>query len=116
MNYSLVPYLRRIEQRLNKQLIPSDKQNKLKFKFDLTSLLRGDSTSQVNYVKSLLDSGVITINNALEMLGMNTCVGGDIRKLPLNTAYMDSNGKIINPNLEQSDESTDNATENGDNI
>ena len=116
VNYSLVPYLRRIEQRLNKQLIPSDKQNKLKFKFDLTSLLRGDSTSQVNYVKSLLDSGVITINNALEMLGMNTCVGGDIRKLPLNTAYMDSNGKIINPNLEQSDESTDNATENGDNI
>ena len=116
VNYSLVPYLRRIEQRLNKQLIPSDKQNKLKFKFDLTSLLRGDSTSQVNYVKSLLDSGVITINNALEMLGMNTCVGGDIRKLPLNTAYMDSDGKIINPNLEQSDESTEKATENGDNI
>ena len=116
VNYSLVPYLRRIEQRLNKQLIPSDKQNKLKFKFDLTSLLRGDSTSQVNYVKSLLDSGVITINNALEMLGMNTCVGGDIRKLPLNTAYMDQEGKIINPNLEQSDESTENATENGDNV
>ena len=116
VNYSLVPYLRRIEQRLNKQLIPSDKQNKLKFKFDLTSLLRGDSTSQVNYVKSLLDSGVITINNALEMLGMNTCVGGDIRKLPLNTAYMDQDGKIINPNLEQPEESAENATENGDNI
>ena len=116
VNYSLVPYLRRIEQRLNKQLIPSDKQHKLKFKFDLTSLLRGDSTSQVNYVKSLLDSGVITINNALEMLGMNTCAGGDIRKLPLNTAYMDQDGKIINPNLEQSEESTENATENGDNI
>ena len=112
VNYSLVPYLRRIEQRLNKQLIPSDKQNKLKFKFDLTSLLRGDSTSQVNYVKSLLDSGVITINNA----GMNTCIGGDIRKLPLNTAYMDSEGKIINPNLEQPEESAENATENGDNI
>ena len=116
VNYSLVPYLRRIEQRLNKQLIPSDKQNKLKFKFDLTSLLRGDSTSQVNYVKSLLDSGVITINNALEMLGLNTCIGGDIRKLPLNTAYMDQDGKIINPNLEQPEESTEKATENGDNI
>ena len=116
VNYSLVPYLRRIEQRLNKQLIPSDKQHKLKFKFDLTSLLRGDSTSQVNYVKSLLDSGVITINNALEMLGMNTCIGGDIRKLPLNTAYMDQEGKIINPNLEQPEESAENATENGDNI
>ena len=78
--------------------------------------MRGDSTSQVNYVKSLLDSGVITINDALEMLGMNTCAGGDIRKLPLNTAYMDQEGKIINPNLEQSDESTEKATENGDNI
>jgi hypothetical protein len=29
---------------------------------------------------------------------------------------MDQDGKIINPNLEQPEESAENATENGDNI
>lgn len=101
INYSLAPYLRRIEQRVNKQIIPEKMRKSFRFKFDLASLLRGDSNSQVNYVKSLLDSGIITINDALNILGMNTCSGGDIRKLPLNTAYMDSSGKIINPNTDK---------------
>ena len=101
INYSLAPYLRRIEQRVNKQIIPEKMRKSFRFKFDLGSLLRGDSNSQVNYVKSLLDSGIITINDALNILGMNTCSGGDIRKLPLNTAYMDSSGKIINPNSDK---------------
>ena len=101
INYSLAPYLRRIEQRVNKQIIPEKMRKSYRFKFDLGSLLRGDSNSQVNYVKSLLDSGIITINDALNILGMNTCSGGDIRKLPLNTAYMDSSGKIINPNTDK---------------
>ena len=50
------------------------------------------------------------------MLGMNTCVGGDIRKLPLNNAYMASEGKIINTNLEQPEESEENTTEKDTNI
>lgn len=98
VNYSLAPYIRRIEQRLNKQLLPPNMQKEYRFKFDLTSLLRGDSNSQVNYVKSLLDAGVITINDALTFLGFNTCEGGNIRKLPLNTAYMDDKGNIKNLN------------------
>ncbi len=98
VNYSLSPYIRRIEQRLNTQLLPAKMQKQYRFKFDLSSLLRGDSASQVNYVKSLIDMGVITINDALNILGMNKCEGGDIRRLPLNTAYMDKDGKIINPN------------------
>lgn len=103
INYSLAPYLRKIEQRLNKQLLPANMKN-YRFKFDLTSLLRGSTDTLVNYVKSLLDGGVITINDALDKLDMNKCVGGDIRKLPLNTAYMDSTGKIINPNIGENDE------------
>lgn len=102
VNYSLSPYIRRIEQRLNKQILPAAMQKRYRFKFDLSSLMRGDSASQVNYVKSLIDMGVITINDALEILGMNKCAGGDIRRLPLNTAYMDKAGKINNPNTSNS--------------
>ena len=102
VNQSLMPYIRRIEQRLNKCLLPLKMRKNYRFKFDLSSLLRGDSTAQVNYVKSLLDSGVITINDALAELGMNTQKGCDIRKLPLNTAYMTSDGTIINLNNDAS--------------
>src|SRR5574344_1221336 len=67
-------------------------------KFDLSGLLRGDSTSQVNYVNTLLNAGVLTINDALAILGMNKQSGCDIRKLPLNTAYMDLSGNVKNFN------------------
>ena len=102
VNQSLMPYIRRIEQRLNKCLLADRKFRNYRFKFDLSSLLRGDSTAQVNYIKSLLDSGVMTINDALTELGMNTQKGCDIRKLPLNTAYMTNDGTIVNLNNETS--------------
>ena len=106
-----MPYIRKIEQRLNKCLLADKKFKDYRFKFDLSSLLRGDSTAQVNYIKSLLDSGVMTINDALTALGMNTCKGGDIRKLPLNTAYMDDDGNIMNLN-ENSSQNDENSVDN----
>lgn len=111
VNYSLMPYIRKIEQRLNKCLLVDKKFKDYRFKFDLSSLLRGDSTAQVNYIKSLLDSGVMTINDALTALGMNTCKGGDIRKLPLNTAYMDDDGNIMNLN-ENNSQNDENSVDN----
>lgn len=95
---SLMPYIRKIEQRIHMQLLTPEEQLKYTVKFDLSGLLRGDSTSQVNYVNTLLNAGVLTINDALAILGMNKQSGCDIRKLPLNTAYMDLNGDVKNFN------------------
>lgn len=59
-------------------------------KFDLSSGLRADSVSRANYYKTLLDSGVLSINEVRAKEEMNAIANGDKHFVSLNFASLDT--------------------------
>jgi HK97 family phage portal protein len=89
---TLLPHVRRWEQRLDKcLLLPSErKARNLYTKFNLAVLLRGDSKAQAEFLKTMVDTGIYSINMALEYLDENPIEGGDEHRVALNTAPIGS--------------------------
>lgn len=93
---SLMPYLTRIESRINKSLVS----NKSHFaKFNANALLRGDMTARSSFYTQMIQNGAMSPNEIRALEDMNAREGGDIYLTPLNMAI---NGKPIKE--EQSDD------------
>lgn len=71
---TILPYLTNIESRLNRSLLNVNTQF---FKFDVSNLLRTDLESRVASYKTLIETGVMSPNEAREKLDMNPREGGD---------------------------------------
>lgn len=84
VNYSLVPYLTRIEQRINIGLVQKSKQGKLYAKFNAGALLRGDMKSRFEAYATGINWGIYSPNDCRELEDMNKREGGDIYLTPLN--------------------------------
>lgn len=84
INYSLIPYLTRIEQRINIGLVSSDNIGRLYAKFNTGALLRGDTTSRFNSYKTAIQNGIYSPNECREFEDMNPREGGDIYLTPMN--------------------------------
>ena len=69
--YSLTPYITRIEQAMNKALFQPSERGKYFVKFNLSGLLRGDYASRVSGYCSLIQNGVMSINDVRELEDMN---------------------------------------------
>jgi HK97 family phage portal protein len=84
VTYTLLPWLVRIEQEINRVFYPD---GQVWVSFSLESLLRGDLAARANYYKSLFGMGVLTINEIRHREGLNA-IGplGDINWMPLNVA------------------------------
>lgn len=86
---SLMPYLTRIESRINKSLVS----NKSHFaKFNANALLRGDMTARSSFYTQMIQNGAMSPNEIRALEDMNAREGGDIYLTPLNMAV---NGKPI---------------------
>ncbi|MDU1061628.1 MAG: phage portal protein [Leclercia adecarboxylata] len=84
INYSLIPYLTRIEQRINIGLVPKKKIGVIYAKFNAGALLRGDMKSRFDSYKSGIQWGIYSPNECREFEDMNPREGGDIYLTPLN--------------------------------
>lgn len=84
INYSLIPYLTRIEQRINIGLVQQDKIGRFYAKFNAGALLRGDTTSRFNSYKTAIQNGIYSPNECREFEDMNPREGGDIYLTPMN--------------------------------
>lgn len=84
INYSLVPYLTRIEQRINTGLIRTSKQGKLYAKFNAGALLRGDMKSRFESYATAINWGIYSPNDCLELEDRNPRPGGDVYLTPMN--------------------------------
>lgn len=71
---SIAPWLRLIEQRLNVSLLGDSTRE---FTFDVRELIRGDMASEVAAMTALVDSQIITPNEARRALNWNPREGGD---------------------------------------
>ncbi|ELW9236319.1 phage portal protein [Proteus mirabilis] len=84
INYSLVPYLIRIEQRINAGLVKASKQGTFYAKFKTGALLRGDMKSRFEAYSTGINWGIYSPNECRELEELNPREGGDIYLTPMN--------------------------------
>ena len=89
---TLSPYVSMIEEELNNKLILPQHKNKYYIDVCEEDIVKSDKQSQVNYLSTLVDKGIITRNEARHELGFGPVEGGD----ELTIAYSDPNQNKIN--------------------
>ena len=95
------------EAEFKKKLISSAETN-LKIIFDTNALLRGTKTTQSTYYSTLIQCGVLSINEVRKDLGYNSVEGGD-RNI---VAYSDINQNAINQQNNATKEDNNQETNN----
>lgn len=76
LTHTLMPYIVMLENEFSRKLLKPEETN-LKIIFDTNGILRADKQAQANYYTSLINAGVLTINEVRQDLGMNAVDGGD---------------------------------------
>ena len=103
IQYTLLPYISMFESEFKKKLISST-ENNLKIIFDTNALLRGTKTTQSTYYSTLIQCGVLSINEVRRDLGYNSVEGGDRNII----AYSDIAQNTINHQEDNNQEETNN--------
>ena len=82
---SIRPWLVRIEQNYNMQLLTDEERRQgYFFEHSVEGLLRGDSAARAEFYSKLFNIGVFSINEIREFENKNPIDGGDERYVPLN--------------------------------
>lgn len=88
LTQTLSPYIVLFEDELNRKLIQDDD---LYFDFDERAVIRVDMKSTAEYLKTLVDSAIISVNEARELLGLPLREDGDALSRP----YTDTTQNIV---------------------
>lgn len=106
VTHTLYPYITLIENELRRKLLkPSE--HGLYIDLDAGFILKSDKNSQANYLKTLVSSGIMTINEARQQLGLNPMEEGDKLIIP----FTDINQNTVG---EQNDNDNDNTNNDSD--
>lgn len=73
------PMCARLEQTIYKDLLNESEKVNIFARFNLNTLLRGDSTARKDFYSTMIQNGVFSPNDVLELEDMNTYEGGDSR-------------------------------------
>lgn len=87
LTHTLAPYISMIEDELNRKLISDDN---LYINLDETAILRTDKQQLAQYYSTLLNTGVLSINEVRKELGYNEAEGLDEHHIPYNAAAQSS--------------------------
>lgn len=103
MKHTIVPYLRRMEQRIWMSLL-SEADQKAGFyaRFNQDALLRGDAKSRAEALAIRLDRGVISPNEWRELDDLNPREGGDEYMTPanMNVGHQDPSSDPTDPTVD----------------
>lgn len=94
--HTLQPYLIMIEEEFTKKLF-KEGENNLEINLDESVILRTDKTAQANYYSTLLDKGILSVNEVRKELGYSEIEGGDAHTI----AYTDINQNRIDTKEEK---------------
>lgn len=90
LDYTLLSYLTRIEASLNSCLLePGERAAGMYFEFDVSNLLRGDSSARADQYLKLRQASAITGNEIRDRENLPRMAGGDDLYAPLNMAPVD---------------------------
>lgn len=101
--HCLMPYITMIESEMSRKLF----KNGYKIDLDENYLLRGDKSTMSNYIKSLVDGGILSINEGRELLGYDRIENGDEHRVAFSDVSQNSieqNGEDKNTQNEDEDE------------
>lgn len=102
LQFTLRPWLTRIEQHINSCLLTPVEQTRYYAEFNIEGLLRGDSTARKEFYASALQNGWMNRNQVAAMENQPSLEGGDIYTVQSNLIPIDQLGKTevtneINP-------------------
>ena len=98
VKYTLMPLVSLIEHEMNRKIFPGISSTWLDL--DETALLAADKQSLANYLSTLTQNGILSINEARVQLGLNEVEGGDALLIP----YTDLGMNTINPDSDTSND------------
>ncbi len=77
LQYTLDPYIKRWEASISRWLLKPGDVGRLHAEHNLEGLLRGDSTARANFMKTLVDTGLMTVNEGRRIDNRPPVPGGD---------------------------------------
>jgi phage portal protein BeeE len=87
---TIIPWVSRLEQSMQKALFSYDDKNKYFVKFNLNGRLRGDAASRASFYQTMRQNGIMSANDIRELEEMNLIpeeLGGN--KYMVNAAMID---------------------------
>jgi len=88
IQYSILPWLRRFESAFSRDIIAQPEGYFVEF--DVRGLLRGDAAARSQYLSSMIDRGVMSVNEARSAESLNPIDGGDQHFFPLNMTTVEA--------------------------
>lgn len=100
--HTLLPLISMIQDEMNKKLLRPSEKTLLYIDLDEDHIYLSDKSSTANYLSTLTNSGIMTINEARHILGLQPVDGGDKNRIP----FSDANQNLISgdKNNEKQDE------------
>lgn len=92
--HTLLPLISMIQDELNRKLLKPSERGKIIIDLDEDHIYLSDKTSTANYLTTLTNAGIMTINEARHIIGLNPVEGGDENRIP----YSDANQNLISGN------------------
>ena len=91
--YTIAPLTRRLEQEINAKLVFDEDRGRYAARYDMSDLLRGDTAARASYYDTLTKAGILSINEARKMEGLNSVDGGDVHTVQVNQIALDRLGE-----------------------
>lgn len=82
VTHTLQPYISMVEDEFNRKLVKPSEKDHIMIDIDEKFLLKGDMNTTSNYLQKLTSSGIMTVNEAREHLGLPGVDGGDKLTIP----------------------------------
>jgi HK97 family phage portal protein len=92
VRYTLLPWVRRWEQAIRRDLIAEAREPDIEVRFNLEGLQRGDIRSRFQSYQIGVNMGVYSPNEVRELEDMNPREGGDVWLTPMNMRITDDEG------------------------
>ena len=92
LTHTLSPYISMFEDELNRKLVTQDN---IYINLDETAILRTDKQQLATYYNTLLNSGVLSINEVRKELGYNEVEGLDEHHIPYNSSAQSALGNNL---------------------
>ena len=112
LTQTLQPIISLMEHELNRKLLTEEERKTYVIDIDETYLMKGDKAATASYYGTLVEKGIISINEARHQLGLSPVEGGD----DLHIAYSDVNQNNVGnkPDNESDDNKDDDKTDDED--
>lgn len=94
---TILPWVVRWEQRLDKQLLTPEEKGTLFAKYAMEGILRGDPKSRAEFYSKLFMNAAITPNEIRQKEDMNPYEGGDTYYIPVNMIPTDATDTLLPP-------------------